>query len=81
MFAGTFLPGGVGSEGADLGRRARELDPAPAFSSAVVERAFGMRARPVMVATGVSLGPPGLPEALRTWAMRVCWAWRSPSGW
>jgi uncharacterized membrane protein YbhN (UPF0104 family) len=70
VFAGTFLPGGIGSEAIRIYGAARaSSDLALAFSSAVVERAFGMLALLVMVAVGLSLGPPGLPEALRTWSI------------
>jgi len=70
VFAGTFLPSGVGAEAIRIYGAARaSADLALAFSSAVVERAFGMLALLVMVATGLSLGPPGLPEALRTWSI------------
>jgi glycosyltransferase 2 family protein len=70
VFAGTFLPGGVGSEAIRIYGAARaSSDLALAFSSAVVERAFGLVALLVMVAAGLSLGPPGLPEALRTWSI------------
>jgi len=70
VFAGNFLPGGVGAEAIRIYGAARaSSDLALAFSSAVVERAFGVFALLVMVATGLSLGPPGLPEALRTWSI------------
>lgn len=70
VFAGTFLPGGVGSEAIRIYGAARaSSDLALAFSSAVVERAFGLVALLVMVAAGLSLGPPGLPEALRAWSI------------
>jgi uncharacterized protein (TIRG00374 family) len=70
VFAGTFLPGGVGSEAIRIYGAARaSSDLALAFSSAVVERAFGLVALLIMVAAGLSLGPTGLPEALRTWSI------------
>jgi uncharacterized membrane protein YbhN (UPF0104 family) len=70
VFAGTFLPGGIGSEAIRIYGAARaSSDLALAFSSALVERAFGMLTLLAMVATGLSLGPPGLPEALRTWSI------------
>ncbi|HEX5080139.1 MAG TPA: lysylphosphatidylglycerol synthase transmembrane domain-containing protein [Geminicoccaceae bacterium] len=70
VFAGTFLPGGIGGEAVRIYGAARaSSDLALAFSSAVVERAFGLFALLVMVATGLSLGPPGLPHVLRTWAL------------
>jgi uncharacterized protein (TIRG00374 family) len=70
VFAGTFLPSGVGTEAIRIYGAARaSSDLALAFSSAVVERAFGLVALLVMVAAGLSLGPPGLPEALRSWAI------------
>ncbi len=70
VFAGNFLPGGVGSEAIRIYGAARaSSDLALAFSSAVVERAFGLLTLLIMVAAGLSLGPPGLPEALRTWSI------------
>lgn len=70
VFAGTFLPGGVGGEAIRIYGAARaSSDLALAFSSAVVERAFGMLALLVMVTAGLSLGPPGLPEVLRSWSL------------
>jgi uncharacterized membrane protein YbhN (UPF0104 family) len=70
VFAGTFLPSGLGSEAIRIYGAARaSSDLALAFSSAVVERAFGLVALLVMVTAGLSLGPPGLPEALRGWAV------------
>ena len=70
VFAGTFLPSGVGTEAIRIYGAARaSSDLALAFSAAVVERAFGLVALLVMVAAGLSLGPPGLPEGLRTAAI------------
>jgi len=69
VFAATFLPSGVGGEAIRIYGAARaSSDLALAFSSAVVERAFGMFALLVMAAAGLSFGPPGLPDLLRTWS-------------
>lgn len=70
VFAGNFLPGGVGAEAVRIYGAARaSSDLALAFSSAVVERAFGLVILLAMVAAGLSFGPPGLPEVLRTWSI------------